>query len=999
MQDGPKTGKLQSGGRHNPRPTIGLFIGRLGDQRYQAHVWPGVADVAEERDVNLVCFAGGALRAPHEFDAQRNVAYDLAGPENVDGLVAMSGSLGQFIGPEQLRRFYERYRPLPIVNIAMALEGLPSVVVDNQKGMREAIAHLIEAHGCRRIAFIRGPEANPDAEQRYLAYAGTLAEHGLSLDPRLVVPGNFLAPTGAEAMRYLLDERQGQFEAVVTANDEMAMGALNTLHERGVRVPDDVRLVGFDDIEEAGFTDPPLTTVHQPLYQQGRRATELLLALLAGEKVPEREELPTELVVRHSCGCLSSQETPEAVAPLDWTGETFEAGLVAQRGRILTELQAVAGVSGAHLPAGWSERLLEAFSSALKNSSDNDFLTELDEILRQVGAEGHDVMQWQRVPAVLHRYALAGAIEAERRSKANFLWEQSKLLIGDVAQWAQAHRRIQSERRAFEFTTGISEPLMTTFDVDGLKNVVASQLPRMGIQSCYLSLYEQPAGREKDVPTKWSRLVLAYNRKGLIKLEGGGKRFRSRQLVPEGILPRENRYAIMLEPLHFRDVTQLGFILFGPLQTSAGALREALSRQISTALQGALLAQESRQAQEALLKSENKYRSLLEFNSEILRNIPIGVIRLDRQMRIQYENSELERIIGLPSGEHRSKALGMDIRELPGIREAGLVAEFNNLQKGKNILSETRFTSIYGKTTFLSFIGSPIREKGRLVGSVLLIEDITERKRAEDELKEYSERLQEMVDERTTELQEALKKAQMADRLKTEFIANVNHELRTPLTNLVLYHQMLRADPMAHTQERLGVIGREVQRLRNLIEELLNLSRLDLGQVSFRPLPLDPNALVQTLVDDRRAIAEEHHLTLTAELCPSLPSVWLDEAMIVQVMSNLLTNALNYTPAGGHVLVRTLLEDQSGKPWAGFRVQDTGPGIKQDDLPHLFERFYRGTSGHETGVPGTGLGLAIAKQGVEKHGGRIEVTNNPDGPGAIFTVWLPIEHDQGADAG
>jgi two-component system phosphate regulon sensor histidine kinase PhoR len=120
----------------------------------------------------------------------------------------------------------------------------------------------------------------------------------------------------------------------------------------------------------------------------------------------------------------------------------------------------------------------------------------------------------------------------------------------------------------------------------------------------------------------------------------------------------------------------------------------------------------------------------------------------------------------------------------------------------------------------------------------------------------------------------------------------------------------------------------------------------------------------------------------------------LDEIMVVQIISNLMTNALNYTPSGGHVHISTRrIEDRSGQSGVAFTVRDTGPGINQEDLPHLFERFYRGKAGHSAGVPGTGLGLAIVKQMVEKHHGRIEIENVAEGHGAIFTVWLPVDQD------
>ncbi len=119
-------------------------------------------------------------------------------------------------------------------------------------------------------------------------------------------------------------------------------------------------------------------------------------------------------------------------------------------------------------------------------------------------------------------------------------------------------------------------------------------------------------------------------------------------------------------------------------------------------------------------------------------------------------------------------------------------------------------------------------------------------------------------------------------------------------------------------------------------------------------------------------MAEERGLALNTHLEPQLESVWLDEPTFTQAVSNLLTNAMNYTPRGGSILVTTMKEVRGDEDWVGFRVQDTGLGINDSDLPHLFERFYRGKAGHDSGAPGTGLGLAIVKQVVEIHHGIIK---------------------------
>jgi signal transduction histidine kinase/DNA-binding LacI/PurR family transcriptional regulator len=627
MKDRRTSGHKRTGAGSDSRPTIGLLIGRIGDVGYAAHVWPGVAAVAESRDAHLICFVGGALNALHEFDLQRNVVYDLAGPENVDGLMAMSGSIGQFVGAEKLSRFYERFRPLPIVSIAMELKGVPSVLVDNRSGMRATITHLIEAHGARRIAFLCGPATNSEAEKRYQAYLEVLTSHKIAYDPSLVAPGNFLGRAGADAVNRLFDGRRKPPDAIVSANDEMALGAMTALRERGVSVPDEVRITGFDDLEEGRYAAPPLTTIRQPLQEQGMRAAEMLLDLIAGRPVPAVVTLPTEMVVRQSCGCISLPSAGSAKIRRPRTGAKTVRFTAARRREIQSDMEAAAGLSAASLEADWSARLLDALAKALRSKSPQmTFLPLLGGYLRQVGTAEADVMQWLRVLDVLQMCAIPLWESAAGGGTGADIVQQARLLTGETAQWAQASRRMRSERRAFEFTTQISEPLMTAFNVTSLTNVVAEHLPRMGIRSCYLSLYERNPVQPYATPTVWSRLILAFNETGRIELPPDGKRFLSHQLLPEGILPRRQRHAMMLEPLHFRDEIQLGFILFEPLHTDAGVLREAISRQISTALKGAILLQEREHAEESLRISEQternfqqRLRILLEVSNELSR--------------------------------------------------------------------------------------------------------------------------------------------------------------------------------------------------------------------------------------------------------------------------------------------------------------------------------------------------------------------------------------------
>ncbi|MCJ7514010.1 MAG: GAF domain-containing protein [Anaerolineales bacterium] len=257
-----------------------------------------------------------------------------------------------------------------------------------------------------------------------------------------------------------------------------------------------------------------------------------------------------------------------------------------------------------------------------------------------------------------------------------------------------------------------------------------------------------------------------------------------------------------------------------------------------------------------------------------------------------------------------------------------------------------------------------------------------------DRLRQYTSQLENMVAERTAKLAEALQAAREADQLKTRFVADVSHELRTPLTNIRLYLELLATAQGEKAQEYRKTLNRETDRLVDLIEDLLSISRLDAGTAAMTRRPVDLNIMARSLVDDRRRLLADHSIELLFEPQADLPVVYVDEHMLNQVMANLLTNAMNYTPEGGSIRVATRLVPGEADSWITLTVADTGTGILPDEQPRVFERFFRGTASRQLGVPGTGLGLAICQEILRRHQGRITLESAP-GMGTAFTIWLP----------
>ena len=210
----------------------------------------------------------------------------------VDGIILLSGRIS-----DEAVLGFSGQRPIVSTGRALQTRTALGFKINNEYGAYLAVRHLVEL-GHRRIAFISGPANNMDAEERLAGYQRALEESNIDADPHLIVEGNYHEASGMMAMNRLFDTHQ-QFTAVFAANDLSAYGARLALYRKGIRVPDDISLVGFDDLPGSSYTTPPLTTIRQPLYDIGRIATHALLRIISGEDA-QGEIPPLELIVRET---------------------------------------------------------------------------------------------------------------------------------------------------------------------------------------------------------------------------------------------------------------------------------------------------------------------------------------------------------------------------------------------------------------------------------------------------------------------------------------------------------------------------------------------------------------------------------------------------------------------------------------------------------------------------------------------------------------------------
>jgi PAS domain S-box-containing protein len=364
----------------------------------------------------------------------------------------------------------------------------------------------------------------------------------------------------------------------------------------------------------------------------------------------------------------------------------------------------------------------------------------------------------------------------------------------------------------------------------------------------------------------------------------------------------------------------------------------------------------------------------------IVESAPDAIVGTDLEERVTSWNLGAERLFGHTAAEMIGNNFSVLVPEDRREERQELVAR---AAAGEDV---RRFETVRlrkgEEPVNVSVTISPIRDlTGAAVGVATISQDITQRKHTEAERERLLLELA-LQNERLLEL----------DRLKDEFVALVSHELRTPLTSIRGYLELLldgeAGDLTDEQRQFLGVVERNAHRLLTLVGDLLFLAQVEAGKLSLEFGAVDLGALAAECVETGRPLAEEKGVTLTLATGP-LALLAGDHARLAQLLDNLVSNGIKFTPAGGRVDVR--IRGERGQ--AVIEVRDTGIGIPPNEQEHLFERFYRTSKATEQAIPGTGLGLAISKAIVQAHGGLIVVASEDDA-GSTFRVSLPVRQAQ-----
>ena len=426
-----------------------------------------------------------------------------------------------------------------------------------------------------------------------------------------------------------------------------------------------------------------------------------------------------------------------------------------------------------------------------------------------------------------------------------------------------------------------------------------------------------------------------------------------------------------------------GFAFVGATAVLLFILLRAKARAIESAVDAVAQKETERlQHEEARRASEDRYRSTLD-----------SIMEGGQLLSFDWEYLYLNDAAAVQSRRPNEELLGNRLPDMwPGIEETRLFELLRAcMEERVRQHEEVEFTFPDGESGWFDLRAQPVPE-----GVFILTIDVTERHRAEVELRELNASLDVIVEQRTRDLDEARLRAESADRIKSSFLATMSHELRTPLNSIIGFTGILLqrlAGPLNEEQEKqLGMVQHSARHLLSLINDVLDISKIEAGQFEIVRARFDLRGLIERVGAVVRPLADQKGLTLRVEVAPEVGTIESDQRRVEQILLNLANNAIKFTESGNVSLTAELVNRGSAAV-VRIGVADTGIGISQESIGELFQPFQQIDAGLQRQREGTGLGLAISCRLATMLGGRIAVDSEL-GEGSEFVVELPLCPDE-----
>ncbi len=530
------------------RKCIAFLLNHLSGT-YQASFLASVEKAARRNDLNLIVAIGRELEHVDAQERAQNVVFtDWLGPASVDGVLILSAAISNFCGQQGLQALCRRFEPLPVCSIGLEIPGVPSIVISNRAGMRSAVEHLLRVHRRRRVAYIGGPPDNDEAAARFAGYREALDGAGIAYNEALVANGDFSSVSGERALREIAT-RTARFDALVAANDYMALGAMDELRQRGLQIAEDVLVVGFDDSPVARFASRSLSSVAQPTDHMADLAVQSLLRLMGQQPAEAVIAVDTQLVLRESCGCGYVVRSGSLVPPSPDSSGRATQFLTLERERLLTRLQPHSGSSRVFWPR-WGAQLLDALFAELQGEV-GTFLRRVDALTEEAADEGVPIDEIGVAIARLRSEFQDAGFRSDARVDLERLWMKAMTIQSAATTRREGRTALNLMTRAIGLRQ-TSQRLSVALSPWALSSALEQSLPGLGIDSALLALTssERPG-----------LLQPVFASRGGKPISLPSEPYPEQQLLPDGFWPDSKRWALVLLALTF-ETNVLGLMLF-----------------------------------------------------------------------------------------------------------------------------------------------------------------------------------------------------------------------------------------------------------------------------------------------------------------------------------------------------------------------------------------------------------------------------------------------------
>ncbi|HEQ71981.1 MAG TPA: hypothetical protein ENN69_05790, partial [Spirochaetia bacterium] len=609
---------------------------------------------------------GGTLENTYEWEYQRNKLYTMIEKDSIDALLV--ANVFGIVSQTAAYQFLARYSGIPVVTLCEKFPGIPAVRIDNARGFRDLVRHLVEVCGAKSFAAITGPANNFDSNERLKVMREVLGHYNLTLDPEAVICADFSDQGAKLGIEVLLDERRRKFDTLVCFNDQMAVRAMDELIRRGFDIPNDIKVTGFDNTYDSLYANPPLTTVHNPVEELSMTAVDVLRDLLHGKAAEELTVLHTRFVPRLSCGEAYVNITAPRFSP-----------------SVLDESAVAPTLTGFPEAAlGWAEKVLLQSTVEIGERQKNWFRevwkTAAHKLLSEAGPQLHQFFVktvfadrknewsaelWVAVADELYLYTLQLSAEDRERLLPTVLCLHNTVRMYRNSYFVNSLLQLHSLQRLL-FIMG--ETLASLFDLDKVGEVLEQYAVQLGIPTCFVVGFT-------DASRTRARLIVCVE-EGRNRDVTRFRDFPSRALLPKPLLDKYP--SLTMNSLHVREeVFGYFFINTGD---HPGILYESLRHQLSTAIKGT-----------QLVSTVNRYSAGLE---QMVQERTEELRTVNQELTNQIERRE----------QAEKELLKQKNLESLSLLAGGIAHDFNNiltvLSGNLSLLKETDADAAYRRNRY-----------------------------------------------------------------------------------------------------------------------------------------------------------------------------------------------------------------------------------------------------------------------------------------------------------